>query len=367
MQMLNNPQHAVQFEFLRSLGGRMRKSVPRLLLLREFGTHPLASQWFKSIICFWNKVATRGSGDPSDWLVLAMRENIKLSVSGDLPAQVRSGLWVSQFQKVLRSLGELSVWPDGVAAMHVDDDVPLPTVDVTQVTEAFHQHVFKPLLDVNINPRLASPTEVIYSTYEQWFASVPFPELHSEPASNWTSSFHSLGGLNRSHLLSLLRFRLGAHDLRVVSGRWEGRFGVPRPQRLCERCSEQCVEDEYHMVFECDAYEGLRDRYHSLFSDHGYNQSPASRSMAAFMHQDVHQVAAFIHDCLVTRSLGIDPVDFEDDCLGSESECFVSFGSAGSLPASDVDSFEFVSCSSGLSDPLSDSFLSEPHEPLVGS
>ena len=121
------------------------------------------------------------------------------------------------------------------------------------------------------------------------------------------------------------------------------------------------------MVFECDAYEGLRDRYHSLFSDHGYNQSPASRSMAAFMHQDVHQVAAFIHDCLVTRSLGIDPVDFEDDCLGSESECFVSFGSAGSLPASDVDSFEFVSCSSGLSDPWSDSFLSEPHEPLVGS
>ena len=57
MQMLNNPQHAVQFEFLRSLGGRMRKSVPRLLLLREFGTHPLAaSQLFKSIICSWNKV-----------------------------------------------------------------------------------------------------------------------------------------------------------------------------------------------------------------------------------------------------------------------------------------------------------------------
>jgi hypothetical protein len=29
--------------------------------------------------------------------------------------------------------------------MHVDDDVPLPTIDVTQVTEAFHQHVFKPV------------------------------------------------------------------------------------------------------------------------------------------------------------------------------------------------------------------------------
>jgi hypothetical protein len=31
--------------------------------------------------------------------------------------------------------------------------------------------------------------------------------------------------------------------------------------RLCERCSQHCVEDEYHMVFDCDAYESIRDRY----------------------------------------------------------------------------------------------------------
>jgi len=82
------------------------------------------------------------SGDPSDWLVLAMRGNMQLSVSGDRPAQVRSGLWASQFHKVLRSLGELSVWPDGVTGMQVDAGTPSPTVDVDHLTEAFHQHVF---------------------------------------------------------------------------------------------------------------------------------------------------------------------------------------------------------------------------------
>jgi len=51
-----------------------------------------------------------------------------------------------------------------------------------------------------------------------------------------------------------------------MSGRWEGRTGVPRPQRLCERCSQQTVEDEFHMVFECDAYECVRERYPTLFS-----------------------------------------------------------------------------------------------------
>ena len=208
---------------------------------------------------------------------------------------------------------------------------------------------------------------MLYSTYENWFASAPFHELCSEPAATWTSSFHSLGGLNRSHLLSLLRFRLGAHDLRVSTGRWEGRCGVPRPQRLCERCSKQCVEDEYHMIFECDAYECLRDRYHSLFYDYGDNHSPADRSMAAFMDQDVHRVAAFIHDCMLARALGVDPVCLNDDFGTSESDCFLSFDSAGSLPASDDDSFEFISCSSDLSDPLSDVSQDEPHEPLFGS
>jgi hypothetical protein len=85
MHMLTNPQHAVQFDFLRALGGRLRKSSPKLLLLREFGTQPLAYHWFKSAVCFWNKVVDRQGGDPSDWLVLAMQENIQMSASSELP------------------------------------------------------------------------------------------------------------------------------------------------------------------------------------------------------------------------------------------------------------------------------------------
>jgi hypothetical protein len=66
---------------------------------------------------------------------------------------------------------------------------------------------------------MASSTEVTYSTYENWFASAPFHELPAEHAALWTSSFHLLGGLKRSHLLAVVRFQLGAHDLRLVSGK----------------------------------------------------------------------------------------------------------------------------------------------------
>ncbi|KAF6261524.1 hypothetical protein COO60DRAFT_1500794 [Scenedesmus sp. NREL 46B-D3] len=63
-----------------------------------------------------------------------------------------------------------------------------------------------------------------------------------------------------------MRFRLGAHDLRVATGRWEraGNSLLPRHQRLCTRCAAGQVEDEFHVVFECDAYELVRERFWCL-------------------------------------------------------------------------------------------------------
>jgi hypothetical protein len=35
---------------------------------------------------------------------------------------------------------------------------------------------------------------------------------------------------------------------------------LPRQQRLCSVCTSGQVEDEFHMVFECDAYDAVRER-----------------------------------------------------------------------------------------------------------
>jgi hypothetical protein len=186
-----------------------------------------------------------------------MQENIQMSTSSDQPTHVRSNLWASQFRKILLSISDSSFMPDGVTLVNAAGGLRWSPIDVDQATKAFHRHVFSPLLNAGVNPCVASSTEVTHCTYENWFASEPFHDLQPEQAASWNdnSSFHCVGGLRRPHLISLIRFRLGAHDLRVVSGRWENRNGVPRSQHLCERCSQHCVEDEYHMLFECDAYE----------------------------------------------------------------------------------------------------------------
>jgi hypothetical protein len=61
------------------------------------------------------------SGDPSDWLVLAMHENAQLSDSTGIAAHgitahfvVRSSLWASQFQKLpVHSLPDASSFVPG--------------------------------------------------------------------------------------------------------------------------------------------------------------------------------------------------------------------------------------------------------------
>ncbi len=46
-------------------------------------------------------------------------------------------------------------------------------------------------------------------------------------------------------LFSLIKFRLGAHSLRLETDRWL-RPKPPRDQRVCRQCSMQAVEDEQH-------------------------------------------------------------------------------------------------------------------------
>ena len=195
--------------------------------------------------------------------------------------------------------------------------------------------------------------------------------LNPAHPNSWCSSFHLTAGVCRPHLLNLLRFRLGAHDLRVASGKWERGGSLHRSDRLCERCTQGCVEDEFHLVFECDAYCSVRDKFPHLFRCRSGEASgnsvdgvqPIGRGMAGFMNQDVHQVAAFIYQCMLTRIAGDE--DCSSDCSDDE-ECYLSLESSDGCLSVD-DGLDFLSCSSDPFCVEDDVLVNEPHEPPVGS
>lgn len=231
-----------------------------------------------------------------------------------------------------------------------------PCIDEGKAGAAFDAYFFSQLARPDLSPRSAASGQVMCCTYENWFATRPFAELDMSLPAAWRSEALEVGGLCKAHLFNLLRFRLGAHSLRVAEGRWER---LPRDRRLCERCTEGVVEDEFHLVFECPAYDSVRANYAQLFEDFSAASS-IGRDMAGFMNQNVQQVASFIHTCFVVRSGAWS----SSQSTASSDEEFHSVASGGSdveLVSGDSDSGSFVSVESAEIDG------SVPHEPVIGS
>ena len=56
------------------------------------------------------------------------------------------------------------------------------------------------------------------------------------------------------------QLRLAAHQLRIVTGRYS-QNRIERSLRLCTLCNSSHIEDEYHFITICSAYNQLREKY----------------------------------------------------------------------------------------------------------
>ena len=96
----------------------------------------------------------------------------------------------------------------------------------------------------------------------------------------------------------MARFRLGSHQLGVARGRFTNPR-VPWGERTCERCSAAhlagltCkVDDEFHMIFDCQAFDDLRGQHATLFQ--------IGSNVRDFMTLgDDNEVISFISQCML--------------------------------------------------------------------
>lgn len=324
---LSNEMQFVQFMFLRAISGRIRKSTSRHLLLRELGCHPLIRRWFVSMVGLWNRVAQHNTADGavgnvrhmsargSSCILLkaSMRDNWQLA--RDLPPDGQRHLWSFQFEGFLGTMQQaftsLSMLSGSLSQQQTHLSEALTNVqnfrkvNAAHLIQCFDSWFNQKWFDVHSSPRTAPSAEVTWSTYENWFAAVPFSDQDvSQPASGISEFITASSGINSTHVGSMLRFKLAAHDLQICAGRWQGQA---RGQRICSRCHLQQVEDEFHMVFECPYYNPTRVRFGSLFSAFGgweqcHQVAQASGSdMRLFMQQKPRLVAAFVHACWLQR------------------------------------------------------------------
>ena len=192
--------------------------------------------------------------------------------------------------------------------------------------------------DLPGDPRSADSGKVLLSVYDRWFSQQQSRGFDGVDRYGLSPAHVAhTAGIHTAHLASLLRFRLGAHDLGVAVGRWHG---VSRADRMCNRCSLGCIDDEFHMVFECTHYNSARAQFTCLFDQFGGHAhiadsvSPAGPHMARFMHQDKRLVAAFVHACWLLRSSRAESLDML--LVPVESDIEVESDELLEVPLSDV-------------------------------
>ena len=86
----------------------------------------------------------------------------------------------------------------------------------------------------------------------------------------------------------ITRWRLSSHDLKIETGRYT-KPSLPREMRLCETCYE--VEDESHVIFKCQRYNAVREKYKNLLTQ--------NNNICKFLNPDLNEVketAKYLHD-----------------------------------------------------------------------
>ena len=56
---------------------------------------------------------------------------------------------------------------------------------------------------------------------------------------------------NFEHRRALTKLRISSHKLEIESGRWNN---IQRENRVCKNCLLNKVEDEFHLIFECQMH-----------------------------------------------------------------------------------------------------------------
>ena len=248
--------------FLRRLLG-VRSSTPNMVVLAEFGRHPLVCSWARDVYSFWRRLAVL---DDQRWMVKAAARD-STALAEQQAAQnvhLKNRSWAGQVLAFIQSV-DLNPGPV-VAQMEMPKEV-LANMHQRYLAE-YRASTLPKVMDYREGVRGGDTTVTGYSIQPYLVAS-----------------------LRCKRRAALAQLRTGSHCLRVETERhrWAR---LPREQRVCRVCQSGEVEDEAHMVLRCSHPQlvGLRQHFGGLFT-----AAAAGQTLAQFLGQkNVRGMAAFV-------------------------------------------------------------------------
>ncbi len=136
--------------------------------------------------------------------------------------------WAHQIKSILDQHGFTDLWEN-----QFDTEIPFPAIK-QRILDMYHQSWNN---DINNSNRL-----ITYCRYKKSFSFETY--LNKIP--------------ERKHRNALSRFRLSSHKLEIEKGRYTN---IPRDERICRLCTQNVIENEYHVLMACPFYRELRTKY----------------------------------------------------------------------------------------------------------
>jgi len=248
----------IHLQILRELSG-VRGTVSTAILLTELDSVPLPDLWLVRAVKFWNSLADL----PRDHLYSRIAVSACHSA---VTSSVKNWAWF--MFKSIRGLGyDMNIRIDS-----------MDSLDLSLVTQLLQRRTGAVWQGLDYCPRTCPSAKARLCTYNAWFARLP-----GKSASAILGLPVSVRCMQR-----FLRFRMGCHGLPRDTGSWTR---TPRSTRTCQLCSLTSLGDEKHFVFECPAFQSVRDTYRHLFV--------GDPTMRQFMWQDdLVGVAKFVDACM---------------------------------------------------------------------
>ncbi len=256
----------------------LRRGTSVWVMYREAGLYPMQYACLKVMLRFAGRV-----------LCLPNREYVVRALRWACtdPHAVDEGSWFGRLKNVVQR-----VLPQGVL-LHDVLNIGAGVVEVDTILQHWRRyHAAVVWGSLPPDPRLAVH-HVTRCTYHCWFAT-PLPADDAE----WSRApCIDCDRIAHKHVLSLIRFRTGNHNLLVDLQR-RGHADVPRAARVCTLCTMHAVQDAAHIVFECPFFVGVRQQYGSLFQTHArmpelFTDMHVCLAVGHFVHKHVMPMNRF--------------------------------------------------------------------------
>lgn len=272
--------HIQHLCFLKSLLG-VKKGTEAHAILRETRQMPFYFYWFRCVMRFWNSLLTTNS--------TLLREIGR----ADLQLANKKSSWSYQ---VLTALNDLPNAQQFTEALHAREKVNMDVFEKVLCDQVIN--VWREL--DHISPQEAHASSRVMRTYHSHFG-IPLGSTHgywdAQRKSKKPRLPHYLRLRLPPHLSRALScIRLSGHNLRVETLRHGNR--CPYELRICDKCDWHVIQDEEHIVFDCESEDLVQVRvlYQHLFAS--IQENNPSRLKELINQDDAFGVAAFIFKCL---------------------------------------------------------------------